>query len=71
MAEFYYFNDVPDDKGNHEVHTKECAYLPNVLNRTYIGYENSCSDAIKRAKQEYPSKSFDGCFFCSRPCHTG
>jgi len=71
MTDFYYFHNTVDDKGNHEVHTKSCSYLPALSNRTFIGYEHSCSDAIKRAKQEHPYKSFDGCFFCSNSCHTG
>lgn len=71
MSEFYYFHNTVDDKGNHEVHAESCSYLPNAYNRTMIGYERSCSDAIDRAKQEHPFKSFDGCYFCCRPCHTG
>lgn len=67
----YYFHNTVDTHGNHEVHTKECSYFPNIENATYIGYEKSCSDAIDRAKQEHPFKSFDGCYFCCRPCHTG
>lgn len=69
--EFYYFNNNSDDKGNHEVHTGDCAHAPLPSNRTYIGYFSNCSDAIKAAKQMSPSKSFDGCYHCCRPCHKG
>lgn len=68
---FYYFYNAIDDKGKHEVHTNECSYLPSILNRTYIGYFSDCKEAIKEAKSKYPSKDFDGCFWCSRDCHTG
>lgn len=71
MSTFYYYNTSVDKNENHEVHTGECEYLPDVLNREMIGLENNCKDAILRAKKENPRKKFDGCFFCSRSCHTG
>ena len=33
MSEFYYFNKRIDDKGRHEVHTQNCNFLPNEINR--------------------------------------
>lgn len=71
MLKHYYFNDKVDDNYRHEVHTKECLYLPAVENRTYIGYESSCKEAINLANAKHPSKDFDGCFWCSRACHKG
>lgn len=68
---FYYFNNNTDNKGNHEVHTGDCSYLPLPSNRILIGYFSNCSDAIKEAKKKYPSKSFDGCYHCCRLCHKG
>lgn len=67
----YYFNKSTDDKNRHEIHTGDCSWLPSISNREYIGYFNNCSEAIKKAKQEYPSYGFDGCFFCCRDCHKG
>lgn len=67
----YYFNDNTDSNGYHEVHTGNCSYLPSVANRTYIGMFNCCSEAIRTAKDKYPSYSFDGCFFCCNSCHKG
>ena len=67
----YYFNDNVDDKGNHEVHTEDCSFLPAAKNRTYIGYFADCSSAIAAAKASHPYDSFDGCYFCCNPCHTG
>lgn len=67
----YYFYNYTDENGRHEVHTKDCTYLPNTANKTYIGYESSCQSALATAARDYPGKRFDGCFFCSRPCHRG
>lgn len=69
--QYYYFNDNTDDKGRHEVHTQNCAWLPNESNRTYIGYYSTCSEAIRAAKSAYPFKSFDGCYHCCNSCHQG
>lgn len=69
--EFYYFNDNVDEHNRHEVHTESCSKLPSALNRTYIGLESSCYNAIETAKRKYPTKLFDGCYWCSNSCHTG
>lgn len=71
MAEFYYFNENTDKHDRHEVHKESCSYLPKISNRTLIGYEDNCKDAIKRAEREHPFKEFDGCFYCSYTCHKG
>lgn len=71
MAKFYYYNKNTDNKGNHEVHTDDCSYIPNSSNRILIGYENDCQSAIKRVKQDTGKINFDGCYFCSNACHKG
>lgn len=71
MSEFYYFNENTDKNGNHEVHKESCSYLPDVANRKLIGLADDCKEAIKKAKQEHPLKSFDGCYYCSYQCHKG
>ncbi|EJQ43708.1 hypothetical protein IEQ_05036 [Bacillus cereus BAG6X1-2] len=65
----YYFNKNTDGKGNHEVHTSDCDRLPNLENSILIGYFYNCQDAITSAKNAYPYKSFDGCFYCCNSCH--
>jgi hypothetical protein len=67
----YFFNINTDDNGNHEIHTDGCSYLPAVQNREIIGYYSDCKEALNAAKNRYPSKSFDGCYWCCRNCHTG
>lgn len=65
----YYFNIYSDINGYHEVHTDDCFYLPNELNREYIGRFNNCKAAIIAARIMYPDKKFDGCYYCCRECH--
>lgn len=62
----YYVNDTTQATGEHEVHKEGCNYFPS--NRSYLGYYSSCHEAIKRAKEKY--SNVDGCYTCSRPCHT-
>ena len=63
----YYVNKQAQSNGDHEVHTEDCKYIPEVRNREYLGYFTNCQDAIKKAKSIFPTA--DGCFFCSRECH--
>lgn len=68
---FYYFNNNADENDFHEVHESNCTFCPSTNNRTLIGYFSNCTDAIEKAKINYPGKKFDGCFFCCRECHKG
>ena len=68
MYKHYYVNDNAQDNGDHEVHEEGCSYLPQTPNRTYLGYFSNCSDAVKEAKKHHDQ--VNGCFWCSRPCHT-
>ena len=52
----YYFNDDVDGKGNHEVHTNSCSFLPGVANRTLIGSYPDCYAAIQAVKASFPYK---------------
>ncbi len=62
----YYVNDEAQSTDEHEVHKEGCTYFPN--NRTYLGYYINCQFAVKQAKKLY--RNVDGCYTCSRPCHT-
>ncbi|MYA85517.1 MAG: hypothetical protein F4Y12_08015 [Acidimicrobiaceae bacterium] len=66
--EHYYVNKNAQDNGDHEVHTDGCSWLPHVLNRIYLGYLASCSAAVTKAREYYTQ--VNGCYFCSRVCHT-
>ncbi len=63
----YYVNDNAQPNGDHEVHKQGCNWMPS--NRTYLGDHASCTTAVFAAKQIYGRAN--GCYFCSRECHTG
>jgi len=64
----YYVNKNAQSNGDHEVHTGTCFYLPSIENRLYLGLFSSCADAVKEAKKTYPQSN--GCYYCSKACHT-
>lgn len=66
---FYYFNNKVDNHYRHEIHIEDCPYIPELLDRTFIGLESNCKAAISRAKREHPTKDFDGCYYCCIECH--
>lgn len=67
MKKSYYVNTQAQSGGEHEVHTGDCSYLPNVENRKYLGYFDNCKDALAEAKKTY--SNVDGCYYCCNSCH--
>jgi len=65
----YYVNMQAQTNGDHEVHTAGCSYLPSEGNRKYLGSFSNCRDAVRKAREYYTQ--VNGCYFCSRACHTG
>ncbi len=63
----YYVNDTAQPTGEHEVHVENCTHGPTA-SRTNLGYFSNCKDAVRKAKDHY--QNVDGCYWCSRPCHT-
>jgi hypothetical protein len=63
----YYVNNKAHANGDQEVHRENCQYLP--LDRKYVGNYATCEDAVREAKKIYPNSN--GCYTCSRECHTG
>jgi len=64
----YYVNKNTQANGDHEVHTTGCSFLPDAENRIYLGDFNSCAPAVTAAKKIYSQSN--GCYYCSRSCHT-
>ncbi len=64
----YYVNKNAQSGGEHEVHTLSCSYLPLEANRIYLGNFESCAPAVREARRHY--SNVDGCYWCSRACHT-
>ena len=64
----YYVNKQAQVNGDHEVHKDGCKYLPNPVNRQFLGDFATCTQAVMEAKRYYAQAN--GCYFCSRECHT-
>ena len=64
----YYVNKNAQSNGDHEVHKQGCTWMPHEDNRIYLGDFSSCHDAVKAAKAHY--RQVNGCYYCSKPCHT-
>ena len=64
----YYVNKNAQSNGDHEVHATGCSFMPNPENKTYLGSFASCGPAVREAKRIYAKSN--GCFYCSRACHT-
>ena len=65
---YYYVNKNQQSNGDHEVHTTGCSFMPSEANRIYLGNFTSCAPAVQKAKEYY--QQVNGCYYCSRPCHT-
>ena len=64
----YYMNKNAQSNGDHEVHKEGCSWMPYPENLLYLGDFLNCNGAVKKAKEYDPDA--DGCYFCSRECHT-
>ncbi len=64
----YYMNKNAQSNGDHEVHESTCSRLPYTENRLYLGDFSSCFAAVREAKKY--DKDADGCFYCSKACHS-
>jgi hypothetical protein len=64
----YYVNKHAQSNGDHEVHKSGCTYMPLTENRIYLGEFSSCKGAVTEAKKTYTKSN--GCYYCSRECHT-
>ncbi|MDD2208751.1 MAG: hypothetical protein PHU45_05350 [Bacilli bacterium] len=63
----YYVNKNQQVGGEHEVHTSDCIFLPELDNRIYLGEYISCQQAVTIAKKYY--NEVDGCSYCCNACH--
>ncbi len=65
----YYVNKNAQSNGDHEVHKEGCSYMPHSDNRIYLGSFLTCQEAVNAARAHY--SQVNGCYYCSRACHTG
>lgn len=64
----YFVNENAQPNGDHEVHKHTCDHPPFPVNRLDLGDHPDCQSAVRAAKRTYPQSN--GCFHCSRECHT-
>ena len=62
----FFIDTTPLPNGMHQVHRLDCAHLPSVLSRLYLGNFSSCHAALTSARMVYSHA--DGCPFCA-PTH--
>lgn len=66
----YYINNNIQANGDYEVHAEGCNYFP-IQDYSYLGEFLHCSSAVNAARVKYPTrKRINGCYYCSRECHT-
>ena len=65
----YYVNKSAQPNGDHEVHKAGCSFLPGADQRIYLGDFARCQPALKKAGEHY--RDVNGCYYCSKECHTG
>lgn len=65
----YILNLNAQSNGDYEVHETICTWKP-ISNYEDLGYFPSCTDAVIEARRRHPSKRINGCFYCSKSCHT-
>lgn len=65
---YYCVNKNAQNNGDHEVHTVGCDHYPAEINRLSLGDHANCHTAVTKAKLTYSQSN--GCYWCSRPCHT-
>lgn len=64
----FFVNNKAQPNGDHEVHKEGCEYLAKAKSVTKLGDYLRCQSAVVAAKQIYAKSN--GCYFCSRECHT-
>lgn len=69
MKKSYYVNNTAQPNGDHEVHVANCQYIPQTISKKYLGEFDNCNDAVQEARKTYP-RTANGCYYCSKPCHT-
>ncbi|MCW2263121.1 MULTISPECIES: hypothetical protein [Sphingobacterium] len=65
----YYINNSIQANGDYEVHAQGCVFFPT-QDSTYLGEFWACQSAVVEAKRRFPLRKINGCYYCSRECHT-
>lgn len=59
---FFYISTQADKNNMFEIHERECAYLPSLEDREYIGLFKNSKEALKKAIHAHPNASL--CAHC-------
>jgi hypothetical protein len=46
---FFYLSSKPNSLGQYEVHEKDCEYIPDAVDRDYLGPFNNGAEALRKA----------------------
>ena len=70
----YIVNQNAQPNGDHEVHTtprSSCSSprYPAPQNQLPLGFHSNCAAAVQAARR-LGYRTANGCWYCSRPCHT-
>lgn len=60
----YYFSDPIDNNNIHEIHSRNCNYLPKLQYRALIGIYPTVELALEDIKKRFPHKQFRECTWC-------
>ncbi len=60
----YYITNIPQSRGEHEVHTSDCSHKPRMELLDPVGYFDSLDDAVKQAQKYF--ENVDTCYCCTR-----
>ena len=70
MTRYYVNKNAQPISKDHEVHRPGCTRFPSQVNAEFLGDFLSCHGAVQEAKRKHPGWRVNGCFYCSRDCHT-
>lgn len=68
MPNYHVNKNAQSPGGEHEVHENGCGHQADPQNRQALGFHSDCHSAVRKAREYY--SNVDGCYHCSRPCHT-
>jgi hypothetical protein len=62
----YFISQVPNKKGQYEIHIKQCFKHDMLSNRLYLGEFTHCEEALQKAKKHFKHVVF--CPHCLPHC---
>ena len=66
MLTYYFYNQITNPDGNHQVHAPDCAHSPQAEHTIALGMHADCDEAIQYAESFTGKTNFDSCPSCCR-----